>query len=135
MLDALRRRLSALLELWQQAAAEPPVYLPGVAWKAWRAWRKARDEAAGDDDGLSSQAALEAAAKAAHEAMDGGWGDHGGARTHAPGYNRLLARGVEFRLDDDGQPSPASQQLLAYAAQLDRLIRLDAAVQPEDGHD
>lgn len=135
MLDALRRRLSALLELWQQAAADPPVYLPGVAWKAWRAWRKGRDEAAGDDDGMSSQAALEAAAKAAYDAMDGGWGDHGGARAHAPGYNRLLARGVEFRLDDDGVPSPALRQLLAYASHLDRLMRLDVGVQWENGHD
>ena len=67
--------------------------------------------------------------------MDGGWGDHGGARAHAPGYNRLLARGVEFRLDDDGVPSPALRQLLAYAAHLDRLMRLDVGVQRENGHD
>ncbi|TWI10303.1 exodeoxyribonuclease V subunit gamma [Aerolutibacter ruishenii] len=159
MLDGLRSRLAVLLGLWQHAAAEPPVYLPGVAWKARRAWRKALDgaSAAGaepdaavaltagvhgtavahtdtspDAQATATQAAWVAAAKVAHEAMDGGgWGGQGGGvRTHAPGYNRLLARGTEFRLDDDGAPTPELQRLLAYAGQLHDLIRLDTPTTP-----
>lgn len=136
MLDDLRRRLAALLGLWQRAAAEPPVYLPGVSWKAHRAWRKAATGVAGRE---LPEDAWVAVAKAAHEAMDGGgWGGQGGgARSHAPGYNRLLARGIDFRLEDDGTPPPALQQLLGYAMQLDDLIRLDSpqAAQPERAHD
>jgi hypothetical protein len=134
MLEQLRGRLAALLGLWQHAAAEPPMYWPGVAWKAFRAWRAVKDGASADDE-PTPEAALEAAAKAAHEAMDGGWGGQGGVRSHAPGYNRLLARGIEFRLDDDGAPVPALQGLLDYAIQLDGLIRLDAGVPKEGGHD
>ncbi|WP_052108211.1 exodeoxyribonuclease V subunit gamma [Aerolutibacter daejeonensis] len=137
LLAQLRQRLHTLLALWQDASAQPPVYFPRTAWQARQAWDKAMRKAAdGAHDASPSRAALVAAARAAETAFDN---DRGGERDRAPGYARVLARGLSFALDPadtDGGIDPlvdigsatrpaAVGQLLDYAMKLDAVMQLD----------
>ncbi|WP_049623710.1 exodeoxyribonuclease V subunit gamma [Frateuria defendens] len=96
LLDDLRARVAALLDLWRQAQHQPLPYFPKTSWKVL-------DEA---PDGASRSWL--------------GNGRQRGERDYAPGYARLLAG--EHRFEPDG---PGYLALRELAGRLRALITLD----------
>ncbi|MEJ1249626.1 exodeoxyribonuclease V subunit gamma [Denitratimonas tolerans] len=110
MLDDLRARLARLGALWHAAGAKPPAYFPATSQAALDAWSRQAEKGGSRDD-------LGAIAFAAKKSFDGG--QHGGERDHAPGWNRLLARGLAFEPRPD---DPQTRALLEQAVSLESLI-------------
>lgn len=113
MLATLRERLAALVALWRDAAAAPPIYFPRASQAALDA-QAARE--AGDPTPKADPA------KAADGAFDG---YNGGERGHEPGWTRLAARGIGFDPREHEHAAAHAQALLDYARRLDALMRLD----------
>lgn len=122
MLADLRSRLVALIGLWSQATAEPPVYFPKTSHGARTAWRKAISE--------GTAVARQQAANAAYKIFDGNDQPDQGERQRAPYATRVLARGLRLDCDD-----AALSALLDYAERLEALMRLDSSCPSEHGHD
>lgn len=103
---ALEERLSRLIHIWWHAGAQPPLYFPAAAQAALTAHQQ--DKSAAD------------IRKAIVQRFEGGWVP--GERDRAPGWNRLLARGIDFEAHL-GHP-PAWERLLDQATTLEALMQL-----------
>lgn len=118
----LRNRLTALIGLWVQATAEPPVYFPKTSHGARTAWHKSVSE--------GTAVARQQAANAANKIFDGNDQPGQGERQRAPYATRVLARGLRLDRDD-----AALSALLDYAERLEALMRLDVSGPCEPRHD
>ncbi len=110
MLDDLRARLARLCALWHTAAARPLAYFPASSQAALEAWSRHVEKGGATDD-------LTAVAGAVNKKFD--TGQYGGERANAPGWNRLIARGLAFQPHPD---DPQTQALLDQALALETLI-------------
>jgi len=119
MLDDLQSRVAKLIHWWREAQRQPHWYFARTSWKAASRKKKVAGSAESAGPETTGSSNLEAIRHAWSGFKDRGERDYG------PGYNRLLARDVEF---DAG--SQELKHLLEFAGNLRDAISFEGEAQP-----